>query len=246
MNETYHFLYFHKGKYVHNTMLSRQSLFLKNTFTNATLQKCNYVNQICKDRYTGKVALVTASTQGIGYSIAKRLAQEGAKVIISSRKEANVNEATAKLTAEGLNVFGIVCHSAKQEDRTRILKKAEELGGIDILVLNAGVNPVPGPMFDDITIYCASKSALLNLTKGLACTLGPENITVNCLAPGYINTKFSKILLKNNNDPFECIPLRRIGEPEDVAGLVAFLASKDARYITGETIVIGGGLQSRL
>ncbi|KAJ8946456.1 hypothetical protein NQ318_014444 [Aromia moschata] len=99
-------------------------------------------------RLCGKIAIVTASTDGIGYAIAQRLAQEGAKVIISSRKEKNVQQATDKLCKEGLNVRGLVCHVSKAEDRKRLFEEASKIGGLDILVSNAAVNPEVGGVLD--------------------------------------------------------------------------------------------------
>lgn len=99
-------------------------------------------------RLTGKIAIVTASTDGIGLAIAQRLAQEGAKVIISSRKEKNVNQALSKLKAEGLDVEGLVCHVSKAEDRKKLFETAAKYGVLDILVSNAAVNPEAGDVLD--------------------------------------------------------------------------------------------------
>ncbi|KAF5270003.1 hypothetical protein FQR65_LT05802 [Abscondita terminalis] len=243
----------------------------------------------------GKVAVVSGGTQGIGFSIAKRLAQEGAKVIISSRKQANVNEAIDKLAANGLNVTGVACHVAKKEERKIVLEKAAQLGGIDTLILNAGVNPIYSPIIEteetvwdkvfdtnikaqfffvkeamplikkrqegsiiftstiaaytyvkNMGVYAVSKTCLLSLTKVLSRELASDNITVNCIAPGVIETKFAHHVSKDKNLIHELIPLRRSGKPDEVAAIVTFLASKDARFITGETIVISGGMHSRL
>ncbi|XP_068953997.1 dehydrogenase/reductase SDR family member 4-like isoform X2 [Petaurus breviceps papuanus] len=96
-----------------------------------------------------KVALVTASTNGIGFAIAQRLARDGAHVIVSSRKQQNVDRAVAALQKEGLSVTGIVCHVAKTEDRKQLVATAiARHGGIDILVSNAAVNPFFGNLVD--------------------------------------------------------------------------------------------------
>ncbi|KAK4876664.1 hypothetical protein RN001_009170 [Aquatica leii] len=252
-------------------------------------------SHICKNRFDGKVAVVSGGTQGIGLSTARRLAQEGAKVIISSRKQKNVNEAVDVLAAEGLSVTGIVCHAGKKEERKLVFEKAAQLGGIDTLFLNSGINPKPAPLLDtdealwdkafDINIkaqflfvkeamplmkkhqggsiilmstigsffykellglYSVSKMCLLTLTKVLANELAPHDITVNCVAPAYIDTKFASILFENKSEVINSIPLKRVGVPEDVSGVIAFLASKDARFITGETFLICGGIQSRM
>ncbi|XP_065190176.1 dehydrogenase/reductase SDR family member 4-like [Sycon ciliatum] len=250
-------------------------------------------------RLTGKVAIVTASTDGIGLAIARRLAQEGARVAISSRKEANVTRTVDTLRSEGLDVLGVPCHVGKDEQRKQLLDTTlSTWGQIDILVSNAAVNPVFGPTLEacdgaawdkifDINVKCAfllakeayphmrqqstgriifvssiaaftplpglgpysvSKTALLGLAKVLARELGDDNITVNCLAPGIVDTRFSSALTKSDagSKITEQTSLGRVAVPEDMAGTVAFLASDDARYITGETIVNAGGMTSHL
>nr|XP_004661867.1 dehydrogenase/reductase SDR family member 4 isoform X1 [Jaculus jaculus] len=246
-----------------------------------------------------KVALVTASTDGIGFAIARRLAEDGAHVVISSRKQQNVDRAVATLKGEGLSVTGTVCHVGKAEDRERLVTMAVNLhGGIDILVSNAAVNPFFGNLMDvteevwdkvlhinvkatamltkavvpemekrgggSVVIvasigaftplpglgpYNVSKTALLGLTKNLALELASKNIRVNCLAPGLIRTRFSSMLWmdKAREDSIkEMMHIRRIGKPEECAGIVSFMCSEDASYITGETVVVGGGTPSRL
>lgn len=194
-------------------------------------------------RLAGRIAIVTASTEGIGFAIAQRLAREGAKVIISSRKEKNVNEAVKILTTEGLDVKGLICHVSKQEDRTKLFEEAAKHGGLDILVSNAAVNPEVGGVLStsesswdkifDVNVkssyllakealpllkqskagriifissitglqpmellgaYSVSKTALLGLTKAAAIEVARDNITVNCVAPGIIRTKFSNAI----------------------------------------------------
>ncbi|XP_050446848.1 dehydrogenase/reductase SDR family member 4-like [Cataglyphis hispanica] len=264
----------------------------RNFGTNATSSvKCN--------RLEGKVAIVTASTEGIGFSIAKRLAQEGAKVMISSRKESNVKKAVEELQSEGLQVAGTVCHVGKTEDRKNLFEKTKtDFGGLDILISNAAVNPAVGPVLDSpeeiwdkifdvnvkstfllmkeslpflkcskspsiiiissiagyvpfnlLGIYSISKTALLGLTKATAEDLAFVGIRVNCIAPGIIKTKFSKSLYesKENYDATTSrISMKRLGLPDEVGSVAAFLVSSDASYITGETIVVSGGMQSRL
>ena len=247
----------------------------------------------------GKVAIVTASTEGIGFAIAKRLCEDGAKVVVSSRKQKNVDKAVATLKGEDLDVCGLVCHVGKKEDRSKLIEKAiQEYGGIDILVSNAAANPTMGPLIDcseeawdklfdtnvkatfmlckeivphmekrgggsimivssiagyvsseTIPAYSVTKTALLGLIKGLVSSLAPMNIRVNGLAPGLIKTNFSQVLWSNPDvlkKALPGIPLRRAGTPEECSGIVSFLASDDASYITGETIVVSGGMTSRL
>ncbi|XP_075386914.1 dehydrogenase/reductase SDR family member 4-like isoform X1 [Tenrec ecaudatus] len=246
-----------------------------------------------------KVALVTASTEGIGFAIARRLAQDGAHVVVSSRKQQNVDRAVATLQREGLSVTGTVCHVGKAEDRERLVATAVKLhGAVDILVSNAAVNPFFGNLLDateevwdkilDINvkasalmtkavvpemekqgggsvvivaslaaytpfpglgIYNVSKTALVGLTKNLATELATKNIRVNCLAPGLIKTNFSRVLWMDEareESIKEIMHIRRIGKPEECAGIVSFLCSEDASYISGETVVVAGGAPSRL
>uniref|UniRef100_A0A8C8UEW2 Dehydrogenase/reductase SDR family member 4 n=1 Tax=Peromyscus maniculatus bairdii TaxID=230844 RepID=A0A8C8UEW2_PERMB len=230
----------------------------------------------CSLKLANKVAVVTGSTNGIGFSIARRLAQDGAHVVISSRKQQNVDRAVATLKKEGLGVSGTVCHVGKAEDRERLVATAlEHCGGVDFLVCVAGVNPLVGgtlksseQIWDKILgvnvkapalllsrllphmenrglgVYNVSKTALLGLTKTLAVELAPKSIRVNCIVPGYINTDFSQVSfgLMGRVSLFQP-PLLfpyRVGQPEDCAGLVAFLCSPEASYITGESIAVAG------
>ncbi|KAM0731824.1 Dehydrogenase/reductase SDR family member 4 [Formica fusca] len=110
----------------------------------------NIASPIKNNRLEDKIAIVTASTDGIGFSIAKRLAQEGAKVMISSRKELNVKNAVEELRSEGLQVSGVVCHVGKEEDRKNLFEKTKaNFGGLDILISNAAVNPAIGHVLDN-------------------------------------------------------------------------------------------------
>jgi dehydrogenase/reductase SDR family protein 4 len=250
-------------------------------------------------KLAGKVAVVTASTEGIGFAIARRLAQDGAKVMLSSRKQQNVDRAVKELRAENLNVEGIVCHVSKKEDRQRLFKETtNKFGGIDILVSNAAVSTYFGPTlktpedafdkmfevnvkssfllcqevvpemekrgagsvvivasiaayvpFELIGIYSITKTALVGMVKVLAPELGAKNIRINGLAPGIIKTKFSSALTSNQevqDATVGKIPLGRLGETQDCAGAVSFLTSDDSAWVTGETIVVAGGVTSRL
>ncbi|XP_007536544.1 dehydrogenase/reductase SDR family member 2, mitochondrial [Erinaceus europaeus] len=244
-----------------------------------------------------RVAVVTGSTYGIGLAIARRLAQDGAHVVVSSRKQQNVDRAVAALQGEGLSVTGTVCHVGKAEDRERLVATAlEHCGGMDFLVCNAAVNPLvlnseggstlgaseqvwdkildvnlksPALLLSQMLphiekrkgavilvssiaaympilglgVYNVSKTALLGLTRTLAMELAPKGIRVNCLVPGLIKTSFSQVLHKDEafcNQLKKSQQLQRIGQPEDCAGIVSFLCSPDANYITGENIVVAG------
>uniref|UniRef100_A0A1A9WBP1 Dehydrogenase/reductase SDR family member 4 n=1 Tax=Glossina brevipalpis TaxID=37001 RepID=A0A1A9WBP1_9MUSC len=250
-------------------------------------------------RLEGKVAIVTASTDGIGFAIAKRLAQEGANVVISSRKQNNVAKAVEELRKLQLNVIGLKCHVGDAQDRKELFEETiRKYGKLNILVSNAATNPAVGGVlscdekvwdkifdinvkssyllakealpwlrkeknsnivfvssiagydpFELLGAYSVSKTALIGLTKAAAKELAPEGIRVNCLAPGIIKTKFSKSLYESDTAKeivLGKIPIQRLGLPEDMAGVVAFLVSDDASYITGESIVAAGGMTARL
>ncbi|XP_025774365.1 dehydrogenase/reductase SDR family member 2, mitochondrial-like isoform X1 [Puma concolor] len=247
-----------------------------------------------------RVAVVTGSTDGIGFAIARRLARDGAHVVVSSRKQQNVDRAVAALQGEGLSVVGTVCHVGKAEDRERLVDTVvEHCGGLDFLVCSAGVNPLVGSTLGaseqvwdkilevnvkapalmlsqllphmekrgrgavilvssvsayvphvELGPYNISKTALLGLTRTLSLELAPKGIRVNCLVPGIIKTDFSKVVRTGASeseiiDMCSVLLLSRIGQPEDCAGLVSFLCSPDASYITGENIAVAG-FSSRL
>jgi glucose 1-dehydrogenase len=244
----------------------------------------------------GKVAIVTGSSQGIGRSIAKRFAQEGASVVINySRNPEPAREALAEVEATGSPALLLKANLGEvSEIRKLVADTIAHFGGVDILVNNAGVEKhaafwevteadydtvldvnlkgvffatqavvrhlreanKPGKIvtvssvheelpFPNFAAYCASKGGVKMLTRNLAIELAPLGITINAVAPGAIETPINRSLL---NDPKKLgpllaqIPLRRLGQPEDVAGVVAFLASSEADYITGSTYFVDGGL----
>lgn len=247
----------------------------------------------------GKVAIVTASTDGIGLATAQALGKRGAHVVVSSRRQANVDKAVALLQSQSIQVTGTTCNIDKEEDREKLVQTTlDQCGGIDILVSNAAVNPFFGNILDTteevwdkimsvnvkaaclmtklvvphmvkrgggnvvfvssiagyqpmqgLGAYSVSKTALLGLTRALAPELAPDNIRVNCVAPGVIKTRFSSALWKNEGimDGFkQLMSIKRVGEPEEIGGVVAFLCSDEASYITGETITATGGISCRL
>ena len=244
---------------------------------------------------TGKVAVVTGSSRGIGRAIAEALALAGAKVVVSSRKAEACEAVAAALRVAGRDAFAIPCHVGRREDvEALIAKTREHYGKIDVLVCNAAVNPYYGPMTglsDDafnkvmetnvrsnlwlanlvqpemaarrdgaivivssigglkgseaLGIYAISKAADMQLARNLAVEWGPHNIRVNCIAPGLVRTDFARALWENPKTLAATesrTPLRRIGEPEDIAGAAVFLASRAGAWITGQTIVIDGGV----
>ncbi|MDQ0464730.1 NAD(P)-dependent dehydrogenase (short-subunit alcohol dehydrogenase family) [Caulobacter ginsengisoli] len=245
---------------------------------------------------TGKVAIITGSSRGIGKAIAERMAQHGAKVAISSRKAGPCDEVAAEINAANGEGTAISCPAniSSKEDLQRLVDTTREaFGKVDIVVCNAASNPYYGPLAgitDDafrkilennviannwlismvvpemierkdgaviivssigglrgspiIGAYNISKAADFQLARNLAVEYGPHNVRVNCIAPGLVKTDFAKALwdnpeiLKRSTDG---VPLRRIGEPDEIAGAAVFLASKAGSFITGQTVVADGG-----
>jgi NAD(P)-dependent dehydrogenase (short-subunit alcohol dehydrogenase family) len=246
-------------------------------------------------RLDGKVAIVTGGSRGIGRAIAATFAGAGAKVMIASRREENL-EAAAKaiepVAAEGGGqVAWSVAHAGRPEDAERCTAATlERFGGLDILVNNAGTNPYYGPLMGldqgraqkttevnqeglvawtqaawraaleqgggcvinvasvgglgvspGIGYYNATKAAVIALTRQLAFELAP-GVRVNALAPGLVKTDFARALWQRDEAGIAAgFPLRRLGEPEDVAGPALFLASDAASWITGQVLVVDGG-----
>jgi glucose 1-dehydrogenase len=247
-------------------------------------------------RLAGKVAVVTGSNSGIGESIAERLAQEGANVVVDYVTHPEEAQAVVdKIVATGAKAVMVQADVTNLADTTRLIDEAwQQLGACDILVNNAGVEKnadfvdvteadfdfvlnvnlkgaffltqafvrrlkaagKPGRVinissvhedmvFPHFSTYCASKGAMRMLMRDLAVELGPLNITVNNIAPGAINTPINKSLLADKpklDALLANIPLGRLGEPSEVAGVAAFLASDDGAYVTGSTYFLDGGL----
>ncbi|KAM5235920.1 dehydrogenase/reductase SDR family member 4 isoform 3-T3 [Ctenodactylus gundi] len=167
-----------------------------------------------------KVALVTASTEGIGFAISRRLAQDGAHVVVSSRKQQNVDRAVAKLQGEGLSVTGTVCHVGKAEDRKQLVAT--------ILDINVKATAL------------MTKEVVPEMEKR-----GGGSVVIVSSIAGF--SPFPLWMDKAREDSIkESMRIRRIGKPEECAGIVSFMCSEDASYITGETVVVGGGAPSRL
>ena len=245
---------------------------------------------------SGKVAVITGSSRGIGRAIAERMAQQGAKVVISSRKPGPCEEVAAAInTAHGAGTaIAVAANIASKEDlKNLVAATMSAFGKIDILVCNAASNPYYGPMSgisDDqfrkilennviashwliqlvvpqmverkdgsiiivssigglrgtpvIGAYGISKAADFQLARNLAVEYGPDNIRINCIAPGLIKTDFAKALWDNPETlqrSTATTPLRRIGEPDEIAGTAVYLASKAGNFITGQSIVVDGG-----
>ena len=239
---------------------------------------------------TNKRALVTGASRGIGASIAKVLAAEGADVAITYEKsEKRAAEVVQAIKAQGRRAVAIQADSADPEAvRRSIDKTVAELGGLDILVNNAGILRVAelkdisledidaildvnvrgpivatksalphlgkggriitiGSFFADrvpspvLSVYAASKSALVAFTKGLARELGPKEVTVNLVQPGSIDTDMNPAHGPFGDTLRQLTASGRYGAVEDIANAVAFLASAKAQYITGSALTVDGG-----
>ncbi len=208
-------------------------------------------------RFDNQVAIITGAGRGIGHAIALRLASEGARVACVSRTRAN-----AKRTADEINgkcvdsakayAVDVADHRAVQKIGAQIL---EEFGKIDILVNNAGVTKQRSGRIINMssvvglignagqTNYAASKAGLIGFTKSLARELASRNITVNAVAPGFIATDMTVGLTDEIKKGIQVqIPLGKTGQPEDIANAIAFLASVEANYITGQVLCVDGGM----
>ena len=243
----------------------------------------------------GKVALITGSTKGIGKSIAQEMARAGAKVVVSSRKAEAVAAVTNEFAALGYTALGVPCNIGAKADLQKLVDATlAEWGRIDILVCNAAINPVFGPMakvsddaFDKMMgsnirsifwlanmalpqmaarkdgamiiissiaalrgsnvngLYGVTKAADAGLGRALAVEWGPHNIRVNSIAPGLIKTDFARALWEDEARRARreaMTPLRRLGDPQDIGGVAVFLASEAARFVTGQLLVVDGGV----
>ena len=238
---------------------------------------------------TGRVALVTGSTRGIGRSIAEALAECGARVAIAGRDAAKAQEVATQISPEAR---GFGCDVADVASVTAMVSAVEAaFGSLDILVNNAGLTRDnimlrlkdedwdavidanlrgafaatraatrgmmkrrSGRIINIASVvglvgnkgqsnYAASKAGLIGLTKAVAKEFASRNILVNAIAPGFIETDMTNAMTPEARAALlGSIPLERLGSPKDVAAMVAFLASEHAGYITGQVLVVDGGM----
>ncbi len=244
-------------------------------------------------KLTGKKAIVTGASRGIGLAIATELAREGADVAILSTSVKE--DLAAKLSSElGVQVKSYACNVADSETVQSVFKQIiADMGTVDILVNNAGITRdgllmrMKDEDFDAVIAtnlrsvflctravartmmgnrsghivnvssinalrgqagqsnYAAAKAGVIGLTRTNAMELSSRGIAVNAVAPGFIDTDMTAKLSPEVREKYAAqIPLGRLGQPEDVAKLVAFLASDDAKYITGQIIGVDGGLNA--
>jgi 3-oxoacyl-[acyl-carrier protein] reductase len=240
--------------------------------------------------FEGRVALITGGTRGIGLGIAQELVDRGARVVVTARKQEELDKVVAELGEEvAVSARGSADDEAHQA--AAVALAIERFGRLDHLVNNAAVNPQYGPLVDaelsavrkvfevnvtatlawvqqawrawlkdnggsilnvasvggiragaPIGAYNASKAALIHLTRQLGVELGPT-VRVNAIAPAVVKTTFAKALYEGREDAVaQAYPLKRLGVPEDTAKAAAFLLSDDASWITGETLVVDGGV----
>ena len=243
---------------------------------------------------TGRVAIVTGASRGIGEAIAKAYAERGARVVVSSRKQEACDEVAREIVAGGGDAAAIACHIGDMDALQQLFDEVgRRYGRLDVLVNNAATNPYYGHILDtdlgafqktvDVNvrgyffasalggrmmrgngggsiinvasvnavrpgplqgIYSITKGAVLNMTKAFARECGPDGIRCNAILPGLIRTKFAGALLADEQQLKHYVgdnPMRRVGEPRDLAGAAVFLASDASSYVTGEFLVVDGG-----
>jgi gluconate 5-dehydrogenase len=249
-------------------------------------------------RLDGKVALVTGSTRGIGWAIARAIAEAGAHVVVNGRAVDAVADRVAELERAGLSASGAAFDVVDVEAaRTAVDELASSAGRLDVLVNNAGIQRrAPLAEFEQtdfdavlaanlrapfalaqaaaahmvaagrgrivnigsamgqiarpgIVAYVTSKTGIVGLTRALAVELAASGVTVNAIGPGYIATEMNAALLADTE--FTAMvehrtPAARWGRPEEIAAAAVFLASDEASYVTGQTLLVDGGLTMAL
>jgi len=243
---------------------------------------------------SGKTAIVTGGSRGIGRSIAERLAEHGANVVVSSRKIDACEVVVRGIRDKGGQAEAVACNiSSKEALESLVVESKKAFGDIHVLVCNAAVNPhygpsqeIPDSAFDKVMnsnirsnhwlcqmvipemakrrdgsviivssigglkgsttlgAYAISKAADMHMARNLAVEWGPSNVRINTIAPGLVRTDFARALWENPaiyERAIASYPLRRIGEPDDIAGAAVFLAAPAGAFMTGQTIVLDGG-----
>ncbi|MFM9376212.1 SDR family oxidoreductase [Gordonia sp. VNK21] len=244
-----------------------------------------------EQRFAGKTAVVTGASRGIGLAIAQRLVDDGARVVITARKQDALDAAVEQLGGpeHALAVAGRADDADHQDEV--VAAAVDTFGSLDFLVNNTGINPVYGPLMDieeeaarkilDVNVvgslswvkkahrawlgehggaivnvasvaglrpapgigfYGVSKAAVIHLTEELAVELGPD-IRINAVAPAVVKTRFATALYEGREaEVSAAYPLKRLGEPDDIGSVVTFLLSADAGWMTGQTLVVDGGV----
>lgn len=237
---------------------------------------------------SGKVSIVTGASSGIGRSIAERIAEEGAIVVVNYSKSSDkAQQVVVGIQAKGGKALAVQADMSRVGDARRLITDTiKQFNRLDILVNNAGkFMPKPfeetteedfdrvialnakGPYFamqeaakalkdggrivnistggtqlnfPGATAYLGSKAALEQYTRGLAKELAPKGVTVNCVSPGFTET--GMMTEEYRQIGIQLSPMKRLGAPKDIADVVAFIVSEEARWLTGQTIQVGGGI----
>lgn len=242
---------------------------------------------------TGKTALVTGATSGMGKAIAEAMGLHGAKVVVSSNDPIGVQKTVEEFQEIGIEGLGVSCDMSHQEDIEHLFQQTtQHFGKIDILVncvglaVTGGLQDINYQNFEktmglnlqsaiyltqlvipqmqvqqdgaiiylasiagvrgnkNLGLYGISKAGLIEMARNLAVEFGPDNIRINTISPGLINTPFSESLMKNEEFMKKRLaqtPLRKVGEVEEIAGVAVMLASKAGGFITGQNIIVDGG-----
>ena len=244
---------------------------------------------------SGKLALITGASRGIGAEAAKMLARFGARVILSSRKREGLDGIAQEIKEEGFEAMVWPCHNGDLSQINSLFEELDRKGeSVDILVNNAATNPYFGPAVEmeeaawDKTFevnlkgpffmsqqaakrmkqkgagsiinvssingiipmhgqsaYSITKAGLISMTQSLAKELGPDGIRVNALLPGLTDTKFASAMTENQEymkRVIPQIPLGRVAQPDEMSGMILFLASPAASYVSGGAFVVDGGI----
>ena len=247
---------------------------------------------------SGRVAIVTGASRGIGKSIAEAFAQAGAKVVLASRKQDALDEVADAIGAGGGEAIGIAAHNGDKDALKALVDRTlDHCGTVDILVNNAATNPHFGATLEAADsywqktievnlmgnvwlsqaavkvmrengsgkiinvasivgltpgryqgIYSVTKAGVISLTKTLAVELGADNIQVNAIAPGLVQTKFAQALWGNPellDHVLAQTPAGRIGQPADISGIALYLASSASDFTTGAVFVVDGGVSAQ-
>ena len=216
---------------------------------------------------SGKIALVTGASRGIGEAIAKQLAEQGAfvigtAVVLNLSEQSSIDALIESLKDQSPDI--LVCNAGIARDNLLLRMKDEEWASVINTNLNSvfyltrwaikamlkkrwgriiNISSVSGILGNPgQTNYAAAKAGLIGFSKSLALELATRSITVNVVAPGFIETDMTKDLAGNNEAILKLIPVGTMGKPQDIASAVGFLASPAASYITGEVLKIAGGL----
>ncbi|MEO8851959.1 MAG: SDR family oxidoreductase [Allobranchiibius sp.] len=242
-------------------------------------------------RLSGRTAVVTGASRGIGLAIAQQIVDEGGRVVITARKQEALDQAAEQLGGSGVALAVAGRADDPEHQQATIDTAIERFGSLDLLVNNAGINPSYGPLVDidlgaarkatevnaiavlswvqlayrswmrehggsivnvasvagvrpapGISFYGATKAMLISLTESLAVELGP-GIRVNAVAPAVVKTQFAQALYADGEEKAaSAYPLKRLGVPEDIAAAVTYLLSADSAWVTGQTLVLDGGV----